>query len=86
MPADSLTTRRANRHVCCPLIFIELFPEQLFYNRHDVTSRKNRLLLRRAGSRPALLATVEFFGARHHPDRPALVTMDGNMYLSECKV
>ena len=61
MPADSLTMRRANRHVCCPLIFIELLLEQLFYNRHDVTSRKNRLLLRRAGSRPALLATVGVF-------------------------
>ena len=40
MPADSLTMRRANRHVCCPLIFIELLLEQLFYNRHDVTSRE----------------------------------------------
>ena len=40
MPADSLTTRRANRHVCCPLIFIELLLEQLFSNRHDVTSRE----------------------------------------------
>ena len=40
MPADSLTTRRANLHVCCPLIFIELFLEQLLHNRHDVISRR----------------------------------------------
>ena len=76
MPADSLTTRRANRHVCCPLIFIELFPEQLFYNRHDVTSRKNRLLLRRAGSRPALLATVGVFRSPP-PPRQAYLGYDG---------
>ena len=42
MPADGLTTRRANRHVCRPLIFIELVPEQLPRNRHDVTSREDR--------------------------------------------
>ena len=40
MPADSLTMRRANPHVCCPLIFIELFLEQLLYDRRDVTSRR----------------------------------------------
>ena len=61
MPADSLTTRRANRHVCCPLIFIELLLEQLFSTATTLQVEKNRLLLRRAGSRPALLATVGVF-------------------------
>ena len=77
MPADSLTTRRANRYVCCPLIFIELFPEQLSYNRHDVTSRKNRLLLRRAGRDLLCSPPSELFGAHHHPGRPTLVAIDG---------
>ena len=81
MPADGLTTRRANRHVCRPLIFIELPSEQLL---SDVTTlltatvSRIGLLLRRAGSRPALLATVGVFRMVLHyeaavgtPGRPA---------------
>ena len=54
--------------------------------RHDVTTVRIRLLLLRAGSSPALLATVGVFGARHHPDMPASVAMDRSVYLSVRKV